>query len=332
MELVDRYLQQVRRFLPVKDQDDIINELKDDILSEVADQETHLGRPMTEPEMANLLKHRGHPFLLAQKYRPKQYLLIGPGLLPFYWQILKASWAIAFLVITIVTAVGAAQGEPPRELFNRMSGFFTAAVYIFAWVTVLFAVLDVVQARINIADGWDPRHLPPLAVRKEPVPDGTAAFMELISTGVFLIWWLAVPHYPWVMLGPAAAIIAFTPAWHAVYWPVTIPSAVSFVLQVIAIVRPQWQGVRRYRRIASNLLGLGAVMLLLGAGDLVMATGKVPLEPRVVALLNKGVTIALTIALFVGAVQAAFDAYKLARGKMGGSTGRSSASSETSRS
>ena len=127
MDLVDRYLQQVRRFLPARDQDDIVNELRDDILSDVSDQETHLGRAMTETEMVHLLKHRGHPFLLAQKYRPKQYLLIGPGLLPFYWQTLKAALALAFLVIVIVTAVSAAQGAPPRELLERLSGFFGVA-------------------------------------------------------------------------------------------------------------------------------------------------------------------------------------------------------------
>src|SRR4029079_90232 len=138
MHLADRYLQQVQRYLPAKDQDDIINELKDDILSEVADQEAHLGRAVTEAEMVNLLKHRGHPFLLAQRYRPKQYLLIGPGMLPFYWQTLKASSVIACVCMVSVTAVAAVQGAPPHELWNRLSGFFNVALYIFAWVTALF--------------------------------------------------------------------------------------------------------------------------------------------------------------------------------------------------
>jgi nucleoside recognition membrane protein YjiH len=46
-----------------------------------------------------MLKHRGHPFLLAQRFPTKQYLLIGPALLPFYWQTLKAALALAFLVV-----------------------------------------------------------------------------------------------------------------------------------------------------------------------------------------------------------------------------------------
>jgi len=330
MDLVDRYLQQVQRYLPAKDQDDIINELKDDILSEVADQETHLGRPVTEAEMVNLLKHRGHPFLLAQRYRPKQYLLIGPGMLPFYWQTLKASLALAFLVIVIVTAISAVQGAPPHELWKLLSGFFNVAFYIFAWVTGLFAVLDMVQARMNLQHGWDPRKLPPLAKRSQPAPRGLEAFTELISTGVFMIWWLAVPHYPWVMLGPAANVIMFTPAWHHLYWLITAPLIISFLMQVIALVRPQWRWVGRSRRFVAAALTAVSLLILLGAGDLVMATGKVPLEASALAMLNRLVTAGLSIAVLGVSVQAAVEGFRMVRGKIGGSTGRSPAGSETS--
>jgi hypothetical protein len=330
MDLVERYLQQVRRFLPARDQDDIVNELRDDILSEVADQEAHLGRPVTETEMVNLLKHRGHPFLLAQQYRPKQYLLIGPGMLPFYWQTLKASLALAFLVIVIVTAVSAVQGAPPHELWNRLSGFFTVAIYIFAWVTGLFAVLDVVQGRMNLQQGWDPRKLPALAKRPHPVPRGLEVFTELISTGVFLIWWLAVPHYPWVMLGPAANVIMFTPAWHHLYWLITAPLIISFGMQVIALVRPEWRWVGRSRRFVAAALTIVALLLLLGAGDLVMATGTVPIEARALAMLNRLVTVGLSFTVLGVTVQAAVEGFRMVRGKIGGSTGRSRAGSETS--
>jgi hypothetical protein len=287
--------------------------LKDDILSEVSDQERHLGRPVTETELVNLLKHRGHPFLLAQHYRPKQYLLIGPGLLPFYWQTLKASLALAFLAIVIVAAVSAAQGAPPELLLQRLTGFFNVALYIFAWVTVLFAVLDVVHGRMNLQEGWDPRKLPPLVARSAPSPRGTEAFMELISTGVFLIWWLAVPHYPWVMLGPAAKVIAFSPAWHTLYVPVTTPVVVSFLMQVVALVHPQWQWVGRYRRLIASALTVVAILLLLGAGDLVVPTGAVPVEPRAIALLNRGVVMMLSLALAGVLVQIAVEAWRLVR-------------------
>jgi hypothetical protein len=312
MDLIDRYLAAVRRFLPTAGRDDIVNELADDILSQVKDMEAHLGRPMTEDEVATMLKHRGHPFLLAQRFRTKQYLLIGPALLPFYWQTLKAALALAFLVVVIVTAVLAADGAPPVELLKHLAGFVNVAVYTFGGVTAVYAVLDMAQARLNLLDGWNPRALPP--VRREPEPGpGFESFAELIGSGVFLIWWLAVPHYPWVMLGPASALLTFSNAWHALYITTTVPLVVSLLLQVTALVRPQWKWMRYSRRLITNLLTIGVIMLLLGAGDLVVAVSGAKVEPNFIALLNRGVVLSLSIAAAVMAIQIAVDAFRLLR-------------------
>ena len=45
MELLDRYLQAVRFWLPKAQQNDIIAELGDDIRSQIEDKESALGRP-----------------------------------------------------------------------------------------------------------------------------------------------------------------------------------------------------------------------------------------------------------------------------------------------
>ena len=44
MELLDRYLQAVRFWLPRKQQDDIIAELGDDLRSQIEEREASLGR------------------------------------------------------------------------------------------------------------------------------------------------------------------------------------------------------------------------------------------------------------------------------------------------
>ena len=61
MELIDRYLQSVKWMLPLKQRDDVIRELSDEILSQVEEKETALGRPLTEDEQVALLKQLGHP-------------------------------------------------------------------------------------------------------------------------------------------------------------------------------------------------------------------------------------------------------------------------------
>ena len=48
MELLDRYLQTIRSYLPAEQKDDIIHELSENIRSQMEDKEAELGRPLTE--------------------------------------------------------------------------------------------------------------------------------------------------------------------------------------------------------------------------------------------------------------------------------------------
>jgi hypothetical protein len=61
-ELIDRYLQAVRFWLPgTHRQDDLIAELGEDLRSQFEDKETELGRPLDKAEMSAILKRCGQP-------------------------------------------------------------------------------------------------------------------------------------------------------------------------------------------------------------------------------------------------------------------------------
>jgi hypothetical protein len=97
MELVDRYLQAVRFWLPKNQKQDIRAELSEDIRSQVEDREAELGRKLNETEVAELLKQRGRPVLVANRFLPQESL-IGPVLFPIYVFVLKvvaaSTWAV----------------------------------------------------------------------------------------------------------------------------------------------------------------------------------------------------------------------------------------------
>jgi len=59
MELLDRYLEAVRKHLPWERQDDIIAELRANLESQVEEKEGDLGRPLTAVEVEAWLKE--HP-------------------------------------------------------------------------------------------------------------------------------------------------------------------------------------------------------------------------------------------------------------------------------
>ena len=96
MELLDRYLQAVRFWLPRAQQNDMIAELGDDLRSQIEDRESALGRPLNEDELVALLQQTGHPMRVAARYQPQQSL-IGPTLFPIYKFVLKIVTA-AYLV------------------------------------------------------------------------------------------------------------------------------------------------------------------------------------------------------------------------------------------
>jgi hypothetical protein len=69
MNLLNRYLQAVARLLPKARRDDIIAELRANILSQMEDREQELGRALTEDEQAAILRHHGNPTIVAGRYR-----------------------------------------------------------------------------------------------------------------------------------------------------------------------------------------------------------------------------------------------------------------------
>src|SRR5512136_1654661 len=101
MELLDRYLQAIKFWLPKAQQQDIISELSEDIRSQIEDLESASGRKLDEAELEALLKKRGNPLLVAGSYLPQKHL-VGPAIFPFYKFVLKI---VAYFYLLPGTAV-----------------------------------------------------------------------------------------------------------------------------------------------------------------------------------------------------------------------------------
>src|SRR6476660_4131611 len=133
MELIDRYLQAVKFALPQAQRDDIVNELRDSILSQIEEKEATLGRPLNEGEQVELLQKLGSPTHLASSYRKQQYL-IGGSMFPIYWKVLKFALGIAFLVHAASSIAMAAAGKSFMESLGVLFRYPSAALTVFAWV------------------------------------------------------------------------------------------------------------------------------------------------------------------------------------------------------
>jgi hypothetical protein len=271
MELLERYLQGVRFWLPKAQQNDIIEELGDDLRSQIEDKESALGREITEDELAAILQQTGHPMRVAARYQ-RQQSLIGPTLFPIYKFVLKVvglaylvPWLLVWMAMVIFVPSHRAD-NPVLTVIGGWARLWSNAFVTFGIVTLVFAVLERFQASLSGLHKWDPRKLPALPKRKDKdkarVPRVESVF-ELIFSVLFIAGWLVLPEIAAAMFSPFSKILAATPALERYYWVILFPTVIGMVQQGVNLVRPQWYWLRPLTRLATTAITLGIVESML---------------------------------------------------------------------
>jgi hypothetical protein len=260
MELLDRYLQAVRFWLPRKQQEDIIAELGDDLRSQIEERESALGRPLSEDELVALLKQASHPLWVAGRYQ-KQQALIGPVLFPLYSFVLKivalgylGPWLLVWIALTAFVPSHRA-ANPALTLLGGWASLWTNVIVIFGSVTLAFAVLERFQSAVSALQRWDPRKLPRVVRLKDRVSRVESVF-GLVFSIVFIAWWLCLAHYGALMFGPIAGFFSLNPALRAWYLPALAPTSIIAVQQCVNLVRPQWTWLRAVALLLSDSIAL----------------------------------------------------------------------------
>ena len=229
MELLDRYLQAVRKHLPWQRQDDIIAELRANLEAQLEDKETELGRPLTQQGAEEWLKQIGSPIQVAARYQRQQYL-IGPALFPTYSYILRLvlTWlTVIYAIATAVNIVASHQGGGAvLQAALRLPWMWLTNAAI---VTLIFALIELSRARFPekfrelgaisgpMSNTWSPLDLPPVGAGEEEWDKPrsfTRALLEVFAGGLFLGYILLVPHYPFLLFGPGAWYLRGLP-YHA---------------------------------------------------------------------------------------------------------------------
>ena len=289
MELLDRYLQAVKKHLPWKGQDDILAELRANLESQLEDKEAGLGRPLTTPEAEAWLREIGPPMQVAARYQSQQYL-IGPAVFPTYWFVLRTAFLWTLAIYSIVSVIQIFSAEVPSatavlEAVLRLPAIFMTTA---AWVTLTFAALEFAvthyAAKFPAVPGsstggfsadWSPSTLPPL--ENQPVPGMkqrtfTHAAAEVIFGALLLAWLLLIPQHPAVLLGPGVAYLHVSPfalsrVWALFYWCVVALNALQLTWRSLDLWRGSWQQRPRAQQIAIKVLGIIPLLTLFTVPD-----------------------------------------------------------------
>jgi hypothetical protein len=245
IDLIDRYLQAVRFWLPKSNrQEGLLTELGEDLRSQIDDEEAELGHPLDKVEIAAILKRCGSPMMVAGRLGPQRHL-IGPALFPIYEFVLKMVllWILVPVFIFIVGPVNLVDGGGNWPLailstFGQLwSGLFIAAGII----TLVFAIVERTNTHLGTELKWDPLKLPPVRKNEEArKPSRLKAACEFGFNIFGLVWLLLVPTYPFLILGPAATFMKATPLVYTFYVPFIFLSLVALVRSGITVARPQW--------------------------------------------------------------------------------------------
>lgn len=221
MELLNRYLHAVGARLPEAYREDIVAELRGELLARIEEREGELRRHLTEPELVALLKACGHPLVVAASYVHGEHV-ISPALLPFYRFAVQALIGVDVLVHLIyVTGALIFRESAGHVLATAANSLWIVTMYLLGVVTFSALVLDRLGAARWLAKAWSPRYLP-RSERRSParivlVLD-TVALIVLAGwvTGVIPIWrWIAWPvgsqvhpTAPWSVAGTVLLLIA----------------------------------------------------------------------------------------------------------------------------
>ena len=283
MNLLDRYLLAVKKYLPWKRQDDVLAELKANLESQLEEKESDLGRTLTSDEMQDWVKHLGPPMVMAARYQPQHYL-IGPTIFPMYWWVMRLALLWCLVIYSVVKAVEIITNSPSGSaVLKAVLGAPWSLLVTAAWVTAIFAAIEFATTHslakfpANVVGhvDWSPGTLP---TAEEVGSEGKCprsfahAVAEVVFGFLIVIWLLLIPSHPYVLMGPGAAFLRVSPfqlapVWAQFFWCIVALNLLQVGWRSIDLARGAWQKSRVLQHITVKALGLVATLILFTAPD-----------------------------------------------------------------
>jgi hypothetical protein len=164
MDLLERYITEVGRYLPRKGREDVKNELRS-TLQDMLDDRVE-GEP-TEADVEALLREYGSPRKVAASYGTEQYV-IGPDLYPFFIMVMKfgvMGIVIGFTISFTVGLIGSTMGlaELGMSVLGLFAQVFTSILSFLGMLLIVMMILQRYGIKPEIGEKereWNPRSLP----------------------------------------------------------------------------------------------------------------------------------------------------------------------------
>lgn len=270
MEMIDTYLGVVAAQLPKDKAEDIVAELRDEILARKEDREAVMGRDMTQAELEVLLREVGHPLVVAARYSDRQQGLIGPELYP--WAMFAVRLGIIALVLValarVILSVLFGGDDLGQALGHAVGGFFRGVISVAGILAIAGWIIERQPQKPEFLTDWKVRDLglfawagtmersgldflrgnvvsrnkakgTPVADRSDFSPVAGAA-TSAVFTLIVLLWWVGalggVRIDPFVILNGYDLGAALREIHRLLYWPVAVVLGARVAFDVLRVV------------------------------------------------------------------------------------------------
>ena len=160
MDMLEDYLRAVSRLLPRAKRDDIVAELRDEILTRIEAKEGELGRALTPDETEALLRDFGHPIVVAARYRDEPQYAVGTALYPYWAFAVRFAIVIEVVVSLIVFVARVIGGADFGQAFgNAIGSGLTGVMTLVGIITVAAWIMERKGVTVDYFKTWRVRDL-----------------------------------------------------------------------------------------------------------------------------------------------------------------------------
>jgi hypothetical protein len=271
MNLLDKYIEEVGKRLPLRNRRDLQAEIRSTIEDMVEDRSRETGRPADATLVSDVLLEYGSPDKVAAGYQPALYL-IGPRLFPIFSLVVRIVMTVLFTVMLAVFFIqhfssGLGAAVFAAALVKFLPTLLGAMISAFGNIVIVFAIIERVKpdARFDEEDEkWTP-----VSLEAEEDPD-RAGRGEHIFGILFTVLGLAVLNlYPQVIGigafkdGEWMFIPALSSAFFSYLPWINLLGLFNSLLSLYLLRTGLWTTVVRLVSLAADTAGivLAAVML-----------------------------------------------------------------------
>ncbi len=252
---LDKYIEDVKTYLPGKNRQDIIDELRSILEDRLTDMSAESNQAPSDEAVIEMLSDFGHPLRVAAKYQSDSRSLVGPTLYPFYRMSVMVSLIVSTCILVILLAVKSLFDIDLGDV-NRVWMFVNTYIYIVGIITAGFFMAERLMERSHYLDSWQPNAM------DQPDNALTSAWAAIIAviaatTCLVILNMIGIEHSLEVLFGQADNPVHTLVFWMKIQLVILIPQ--YFFL----IFNQTWSRNRLLLRATTELIvAIGCLVVL----------------------------------------------------------------------